>query len=124
MNLAHDSIRAAAPVATAVPSAATAPRTLGEYVLAACDRDPDAAEVVAIRLRSRLLVHIEKALGEAVQDAEDVLDTLFLEMLDGGVTIEDVTTPVTCLMRVARRRARSHLAEHRASEVSEEEEEA
>jgi len=120
MNLAHDSICAAAPVATAVPVAATAPRSLGEYVLAACDRDPDAAEVVAIRLRSRLLVHIEKALGEAVQDAEDVLDALFLEMLDGGITILDVTAPVTGLMRVARSRARNHLHAFRASEEEEE----
>ena len=118
MNLAHDSICAVAVVAApasapvAVP-AATDPdprrRDLGECVLAACDRDPDAAEVVARRLRRRLMTQIERTLGEHAQDAEDVFDTLFLEMLDGGITIDAWGSPVDQLVTVARSRARDHL---------------
>jgi len=126
MNLAHDSICAAAPVVVAVAVAVAVPvavpveaavpvvprrRSLGECVLAACDRDPDAAEVVANRLRPRLLEHIEKALGDRAQDAEDVVDAFFLEMLDGGITIAEVGAPVKCLMRVARNFARRHVRE-------------
>jgi DNA-directed RNA polymerase specialized sigma24 family protein len=122
MNTAHDSICAVAvvavPVAAAAPAATSLPprsRTLGECIVAACDRDPDAAEVVANRLRPRLLEQIEKALGDRAQDAEDVLDSLFVEILDGGVTIADVDSPVKCLMRVARNFARRYLRELRGN---------
>jgi hypothetical protein len=130
MNLAHDSIcasvvvaapavAAAAPTAPVAVPAAISPaprrRSLGECVLAACDRDPDALEVVATRLRTRLHEQIETVLGDRAQDAEDVLDALFLEILDGGVEIGDVDWPVRGLMRVARRFARRHLRELRGN---------
>jgi hypothetical protein len=124
MSLAHDSICAAAvvvapvaPVAPVAVPAATSPaprrRSLGDCILAACDRDPDAAESVAVRLRGRLLEQIETVLGDRAHDAEDVLDSLFLEMLEGGITIGDVDKPVRGLMRVARRFARRHRREVR-----------
>jgi hypothetical protein len=120
MNHAHDSICAVAVVAApstvaaseATPLAARRP-TLSECVLAACDRDPDAAEVVATRLRPRLLAQIERTLEEHAQDAEDVLDALFLEMLDGGITIAAAGSPIDQLMTVARNRARERRLELR-----------
>jgi DNA-directed RNA polymerase specialized sigma24 family protein len=119
MSHVQNSSAAAVAVVAAVPTTLPErPRRvdLGACILAACDRDADAAEIVAKRLRPRLVTQIERALGkEHAQDAEDVLDALFVEMLDGGVTIAEDVRPVRCLMRVARNFARRHLRELRGN---------
>jgi DNA-directed RNA polymerase specialized sigma24 family protein len=118
MSHVHSQTAAIAPV-SAVPDATATRRSrvsLGECILAASDRDADAAEIVAKALRPRLLEEIEKTLGEHAQDAEDVVDALFLEMLDGGVTIAAGGSPIHRLMCVARNRARNHLHELRRDE--------
>ena len=109
---------AVATVATVPSTIATPPRPtdLGECILAACDRDPDAAEIVAKRMRSRLLAEIERGLGQDHdQDAEDVLAWLFVEIMDGGVTIPEDVCPIRGLRRVARNFARRHLRELRGN---------
>jgi hypothetical protein len=107
------SVAAAVAAVAAVPATIPAPRGpigLGGAILAACDRDADAAEIVAKELRPRLVAEMERALGETHgQDAEDVVDEFFVAMLDGGVTIAAGGSPVQRLMTAARNFARSHL---------------
>jgi DNA-directed RNA polymerase specialized sigma24 family protein len=111
MSHVHASTVAAtvAAVPATIPSRER-PMGLCEAIFAACDRDPDAAEIVAKALRPRLVAEIERALGETHgQDAEDVADEFFVAILDGGVTIAAGGSPVQRLMTAARNFARSHL---------------
>lgn len=102
---------AAVPATVATIPVRARPLGLCEAIFAACDRDPDAAEIVAKALRPRLVEAVEGALGETHgQDAEDVVDEFFLAILDGDVTIaEGGASPVQLLMRAARNFARNHL---------------
>ncbi len=102
----------AAAVAAAPATILERPRPFGlcEAIVAACDRDPDAAEIVAKALRPRLVAEIERVLGETHgQDAEDVVDEFFIAILDGGVTIAAGGSPVQRLMFAARNFARSYV---------------
>jgi len=84
--------------------------TLAQAILAACDRDPDAAEIVAEALRGRLVAEIAPILGRVHgQDAEDVVDDFFVAMLDGALTIAPGGPTVQRLMSKTRNFARSHL---------------
>jgi DNA-directed RNA polymerase specialized sigma24 family protein len=82
------------------------PTQLARFVRAACDRDYEAAEVVHRELAPRMLEQMRKALGTSRHDAEDVLEELWMEMLEGALSPPASRDPVEWLLRIARERAR------------------
>jgi len=60
-------------------------RSLEAAVHLACDGDTDAADQVARELRERMVAAARDNLGIFFMDAEDVVDDLFVEMLEGHV---------------------------------------
>jgi hypothetical protein len=79
-------------------------------ILATCDGLEGAAEIVDLRLRPRLLAEVLQVLGPAhAMDADDVVDHLLREMLNGMMGVSRGGGAVPRLLSVARWVAERHV---------------
>lgn len=84
--------------------------TLDDHVRRACRGDRDAADVVARELRHVLLQVVRPHLGDFEDDADDVVDDLFVAMLEERFSIDPAPADaVLVLLRKAAMWARRHV---------------
>ncbi len=90
-------------------------RNLEAAIHLACEGDTEAADQVARALRDRMVAAARDNLGVFVMDAEDIVDDLFVEMLEGHVhPPRGHGRAVPMLLRLVSDMARRHMLERAA----------